>query len=90
MELKTLESINKISILNAFNESFSDYFIPFKLTKEQLISKMTSDKIDLSISVGAFENGKLNAFILHGFDNIKNQKVGYNGGTGVVPDKRGF
>ncbi|MCL6220466.1 GNAT family N-acetyltransferase [Zunongwangia pacifica] len=90
MELKTLESIDRISILNAFNECFSDYFIPFKLTEEQLISKMTSDKIDLSISVGAFENGKLNAFILHGFDNIKNQKVVCNGGTGVVPDKRGF
>jgi len=90
MEIKTLESIHKKSILNAFNESFADYFIPFKLTEKQLTSKMVSDKINLSLSVGAFDNGKLIAFILHGFDKINNQKVLYNGGTGVIPEKRGF
>lgn len=89
MELKTLEKINNKNILHAFNESFSDYFIPFKLTQEQLISKVLVDKIDLSLSVGVFENGELIAFILHGFDNINGEKVAYNGGTGVVPKKRG-
>jgi len=36
MEIKTLEDIDKKDILNVFNESFSDYFIPFKLSEEQL------------------------------------------------------
>ncbi|MEB2777346.1 hypothetical protein SYJ56_18675 [Algoriphagus sp. D3-2-R+10] len=75
MKLKTLERIDKKSILNAFNESFYDYFLPFKLTEEQLTSKMIVDKIDLNLSAGAFENGRLIAFILHGFDNINNQKI---------------
>ncbi len=90
MEIKSLEGVNNTDILNVFNESFSDYFIPFKLTKEQLISKMISDKIDLELSVGVFENKKLIAFILHGLDTINSQKIVYNGGTGVIPKKRGL
>lgn len=89
MEIKSLEGINSIDILNVFNESFSDYFVPFQLTEEQLTSKMIADKTDLELSVGVFENQKLIAFILHGFDTINNQKVVYNGGTGVIPEKRG-
>jgi len=89
MEIKTLEDIDKKDILNVFNESFSDYFIPFKLSEEQLTSKMLADKTDLNLSVGVFENEILIAFILHGFDKINNEKVIYNGGTGVIPKKRG-
>ncbi len=89
MEIKTLGAIDKKEILNAFNESFSDYFIPFKLSKEQLTSKMVADKTDLDLSVGVFENTNLIAFILHGFDKINNEKVLYNSGTGVIPNKRG-
>jgi ribosomal protein S18 acetylase RimI-like enzyme len=90
MEIRTLAGIDNIKILSVFNESFSDYLIPFRLTEDQLKCKMIADKIDLELSVGVFENGKLIGFILHGFDIINNQKVVYNGGTGVIPKKRGF
>lgn len=89
MTIKTLEGISSQEILEVFNHSFSDYFIPFKLTYEQLVDKMKADRSDLSLSVGAFENEKLVAFILHGFDTIDNEKIVYNGGTGVIPENRG-
>lgn len=89
MEIKTLRGINIKDILNVFNESFSDYFIPFQLSEEQLTSKMLADKVNLDLSVGVFENSNLIAFILHGFDKINNEKIIYNGGTGVIPKKRG-
>jgi|AntAceMinimDraft_5_1070358.scaffolds.fasta_scaffold10718_3 ribosomal protein S18 acetylase RimI-like enzyme len=89
MEIKTLVGTDKNDILKVFNESFSDYFIPFHLTKEQLTLKMLADKTDLNLSVGVFENTKLIAFILHGVDKVNNEKVIYNGGTGVIPKKRG-
>ncbi len=90
MEIKTLEGIDELEILDAFNESFSDYFIPFKLSEEQLLHKMKADKTDLSLSVGAFEDERLTGFILHGIDEVGNEKWGYNGGTGVIPERRGF
>lgn len=89
MEIKTLKGVSKTDILNVFNTSFSDYFIPFKLSEEQLASKLLVDKTDLELSVGVFENGHLIAFILHGIDTFHNQKTVYNGGTGVIPEKRG-
>lgn len=89
MNFKRLENVDSKDILNVFNESFADYFVPFKLTEEQLVSKMTSDKINFDLSVGVFENEQLIAFILHGFDTINHQKVVYNGGTGVLPQYRG-
>ncbi|MEM7485095.1 MAG: GNAT family N-acetyltransferase [Bacteroidota bacterium] len=90
MELKTLGGVDKKELLKVFNRSFSDYFIPFKLTEEQLTSKMLADKIDLELSVGVFENEKPIAFMLHGFDRIDNLRIVYNGGTGVIPNKRGL
>ena len=89
MNIKTLEGVDKKDLLSAFNDSFSDYFIPFQLSEEQFTSKIKADKTDLSVSVGVFEDGNLVAFILHGFDVIDNEKTVYNGGTGVVPQKRG-
>ncbi|WP_299765321.1 GNAT family N-acetyltransferase [uncultured Dokdonia sp.] len=90
MIINTLTGIETKEILDTFNESFSDYFIPFKLTEGQLDSKMLADKVHLNLSVGVFENGNLIAFILHGFDKINGEKILYNGGTGVIPKKRGL
>nr|WP_298999408.1 GNAT family N-acetyltransferase [uncultured Allomuricauda sp.] len=89
MKIRNLKGVDNKEILSVFNESFSDYFVPFKLTEEKLASKMIVDKTDPGLSVGVFENKKLVAFILHGFDIVNNQKVVYNGGTGVIPKKRG-
>lgn len=89
MEIKTLEGTKDELILEAFNNAFSDYFIPFHLTLSQLKSKMKADHIQLDLSIGVFEEKQLIAFILHGIDTANGQKVLYNGGTGVIPSKRG-
>ncbi|PCJ65293.1 MAG: GNAT family N-acetyltransferase [Bacteroidetes bacterium] len=89
MKIKTLSNINEKVILETFNLSFSDYFVPLQLTEEQFLSKLKVDKIDLNLSVGVFENNKLIAFMLHGVDNVNESKVIYNGGTGVLPKNRG-
>lgn len=87
--LKTLENIETEKLLEVFNLSFSDYLVPFCLTEEQLVDKIESDSIKLEFSVGAFEDGQLIAFVLHGYDTVDNLKIVYNAGTGVVPAKRG-
>jgi len=88
-EIRTLEGVGVEVILTALNLSFSDYFVPLQLSTEQLLSKMQSDKTDLGLSVGVFEDDTLIAFMLHGFDVIEHRKVIYNGGTGVIPERRG-
>lgn len=87
--LQTLENTPTNELLNVFNLSFSDYNVPFHLTKEQLENKIKNDDIKLELSVGAFQDKKLVGFILHAFDIKDNQKVIYNAGTGVIPSQRG-
>ena len=88
-KIKTLGDTSLEKIADALNLSFSDYFVPFVLTPEQLLAKMKADKTNLDYSVGVFEGENLIALILHGTDIIDGKKVVYNGGTGVIPEKRG-
>ncbi len=89
MEFKTLANVELDELLAVFNLSFSDYVVPFHLTKEVLAAKIIAEKLDMSISVGAFEEGKLVSFILQSEKLEDGQKIIYNGGTGVVPESRG-
>lgn len=89
MEFKTLANVDVEELLAVFNYSFSDYIVPFHLTKEVLVSKIITEKLDMNLSVGAFEEGKLVSFILQAEKLENGQKIIYNGGTGVVPESRG-
>lgn len=89
MTFQTLQDIDHTTILDTFNDAFSDYIVPLKLTPEQLQGKIKSEQLQLEISVGAFEDEKLVGYILHGRDIINGQLCAYNGGTGVIPSMRG-
>ncbi|WP_223599726.1 GNAT family N-acetyltransferase [Chryseobacterium sp. GVT01B] len=89
MEFKTLAHITTDELLSVFNHSFSDYVVPFHLTKEVLVSKIAAEKLDMNLSAGAFEDGKLVGFILQSEKVENGEKIIYNGGTGVVPESRG-
>jgi ribosomal protein S18 acetylase RimI-like enzyme len=89
MEIKSLENIETNELVAVFNQSFSDYIVPLEITKEQLENKIKSDNIKLEFSVGAFENNRLIGFILHGLNFVNGNKITYNAGTGVIPEKRG-
>ncbi|TRX61401.1 GNAT family N-acetyltransferase [Fulvivirga sp. M361] len=75
----------------AFLDSFSDYSVPFKLTKEQFVQKFVQRlKISFESSCGVFhEGGGLAAFIFTAINNYKGVLTAYNGGTGVRPKYRG-
>ncbi|MCM8571068.1 GNAT family N-acetyltransferase [Gramella jeungdoensis] len=89
MEIKDLKNISISELAEAFNLAFSDYLVPLQLTEEQLAKKMKNDGVNLDISAGAFENGRLVGFILHGKGSFKGLPTAYNAGTGVIPSERG-
>lgn len=89
IQFQTLEKSSTEDILEVFKSSFSDYSVPFHLTLPQLKAKIVSDSVRPELSVGAFEDGKLIGFILHGYDTINGKITVYNAGTGIIPEKRG-
>lgn len=89
LEFSNLKNISTAVLLQTFNTSFSDYLVKMQLTREQLERKLVTDAIDLNLSAGAYEDGRLIGFILHGINELGDKKIAYNAGTGVIPSKRG-
>ena len=89
MKIKPLTGTGTTTILTAFNEAFSDYVVPLKLTEEQLGSKFRRENINLELSVGAYDRDQLAGFILHGLETRQNGTAAYNAATGVIPSHRG-
>ena len=89
MEFRTLEDVSPEALVEAFNESFSEYFVPLNMTQDRLQEKMATEGIGLNYSVGTFEAGKLCGFILNAVDEYSGSRTAYNGGTGVLPAFRG-
>lgn len=76
-------------ITAAFNEGFSDYFLPVQLTEELMAFKIQVEDIDLGISPGAFgPDGELLGLMLHGNREVDGRRVAYNAGTAVRPAAR--
>lgn len=88
MEFRSLRAVSENELLAVFNEAFANYFVPLQLTSDQLRAKLKADKVDPDLSAGAFINGRLAGFMLHGFDRIDGRNIIYNGGTGVLPRYR--
>ncbi len=89
MQFDTLAETDIQTITQTFNKAFADYEIPFHFTPETLRQKIDAEDIDLSISVGAFDNGALVGFIFFGLDEVDDVITAWDGGTGVLPDYRG-
>ena len=85
MIIRNLDNCSVENITAAFNEAFSDYFIPLQFTSETMKAKMKAENILLPYSSGAFEGDRLVGFILHGYDKINEERTIYNAGTGVIP-----
>jgi ribosomal protein S18 acetylase RimI-like enzyme len=87
--IQTLEHTSHADILQVFNDSFSDYLVPFSISAPQFENKIQNEGIRLEFSAGVFEEERLVAFILHGYGIVDDQKMLYNAGTGVLPSFRG-
>lgn len=89
MEIRNLKNSSIAELTNCFNASFANYMVPLQLTEEQLQQKFVNDHTVLEFSAGAYEGDTLVGFIFTGIDIRNGKKMGYNGGTGVLPEYRG-
>lgn len=89
MKLSALTNVDKKEIVQVLNESFSDYIIPLQLTLEQLELKIAAENIQLDLSIGVVDQGKLVGFMLHAINTVEGKQTAYNAATGVIPSHRG-
>lgn len=72
----------------AFHSAFSDYAVDMKMSREQFAYRLLRDGIDLTNSVGAFQENQLIGFCLSGVGTWQGRPTVYDAGTGVVPKYR--
>lgn len=84
-----LSEISPAEIIATFNESFKGYPVPVSMTPELFDFKCHYEDIDLRLSAGALDDGKLVGVILYAWRELKGKGVSYNAGTGVVASQRG-
>lgn len=82
--IRTLRFDDFDEIHRAFVEAFSDYVVPMQPSAEALREMFTRRGWVPELSSGMFENERLVAFTLNGFD----AGVGYDTGSGVIPSHR--
>lgn len=75
-------------LYEAFIEAFSDYVFPFALTEPQFRNHIILNAVDLNLTVGCIDGGKLIGFSLNGFGLWEGKPTVYDAGTGVIPAYR--
>jgi ribosomal protein S18 acetylase RimI-like enzyme len=90
VDISSLESVSIAEMHAVFNVAFKKYPISINLNQEDFKRKFFAKlQLDRRHSAGAFENDRLVGFIYQTIGYHNNNKVAYNGGTGVLPDHRG-
>lgn len=75
----------------AFLQAFADYQLPFQLSFDQFVQKFIYKlNINYELSVGAFCQNQLVGFIFSSTGFYRGKHTAYNGGTGVIPEHRGY
>lgn len=83
-EIDLLAGVEMDELVAAFNDAFSSYAVPMRLTADKLALMIRARDVDLTRSYGAFEGGSLRGFLLNGFRVIDGARTAYDSGTGVV------
>lgn len=84
LQIKSLTGIPVEKIQEAFVDAFSEYEVPIVMPLEKLKEMMVTRDLNPDWSVGCFDGEKLVGFILTGYREINEQKVCYDGGTGII------
>lgn len=88
-EFMTLEAESLQTVYGAFMEAFSDYSVPVTWSFEEFRASCLRRGVDLSISLGVREDGRLVGFVMNGRGTWGGVPAAYDAGTGVVPAARG-
>ena len=88
MEIRTLENISIEKIVDAFAESFKDYYVKIPHDYDYWRERLRLARFNQNLSVGSFDGEQLVAFILNCIDDEQGLKTAYNTGTGVIEEYR--
>jgi len=88
-EIKRLNTCSFQTAHEAWNAGFKGYFVDLTLPLDRFVQRLSYENISLEHSLIAFEQNRPVGFLLNAFRISRDNKIAWNGGTGVAPDMRG-
>jgi ribosomal protein S18 acetylase RimI-like enzyme len=76
------------ALVDAFNDAFSDYLVPFHVTAPQLREICARRGVVLELSPAFFDGSRIAAFTLNALGTWNGVPSAYDSGTGVTPSHR--
>lgn len=89
IDIRRLSSCSFDDALRAWNEGFQGYFVDMTLSLDGYLARVQGGGLSPAYSFMAFCEGQPAGFLLNGVRTIGEQRVAWNGGTGVTPEHRG-
>jgi ribosomal protein S18 acetylase RimI-like enzyme len=78
------------TVVAALTAAFQGYFVPLSSSVTYWEERYKAARVDWALSFGAWEDGALVAFIIHGVDDYQGHRTAFNTGTGVLASHRGL
>ena len=89
LEIKTLKESSLEEIIDCLLDAFQNYFVQMPSDLSYWKSRFRAARVDLGLSVGAYEGNELVGFIIHGIGEYEGSYTAFNTGTGVIQSHRG-
>ena len=89
MIVNNLSKTSLDDIIECFLLAFENYFVKMPTDTNYYKERWKASKVDLNLSYGMFDKGRLVGFIIHAVDKRAGVLTAYNAGTGVIPEYRG-
>lgn len=89
MEFRSLNEFTLDRLAALWNDGFAGYFVDATTTPEGFLRRFAVEQLSLDLSFAAVLNGEPIGFVLSGARTIQGRKLAWNGGTGIVPARRG-
>lgn len=85
MNFKPASDVSFYNFIRAFNQAYSDYYVDIVLNEQSMNALILRDAVEMSASVAAVSDGHIVGVAMLAIRDT----VGWIGGVGVIPAKRG-
>lgn len=89
MNIQSFSNITFEQALEAWNRGFEGYALNVSMDLDRLLTRMVYDGKFPGYSFVALEENRPVGFVLNAIREINGKKIAWNGGTGIIPEKRG-
>ncbi len=89
IQIQNLKNVPLKDIVECMLEAFDGYFVKMPEDVAYWRKRYQGARVDFEYCYGAFDKGKLVAFIINGIDQLNGHLTAFNTGTGVLPTYRG-